>query len=225
MSQPLWNAVDDYFDQALLKPPPVLAEVLARSAAAGLPNINVAPNQGKLLATLVGAMRARRVLEIGTLGGYSALWMAHALPADGQIVTLELNDHHANIAQQNFVLAGLADRIHIRRGPALATLDAMIAHQEPPFDLIFIDADKPSATGYFQRSLALSRVGTLIITDNVVREGAVLDPTSTDPNAQGIRRLVDAMAAEPRVSALALQTVGSKGHDGLALALVTRSAQ
>lgn len=221
MSQTLWSALDNYFDQALLKPPAVLAEVLTRSAAAGLPSISVAPNQGKLLATLVAVMQARRVLEIGTLGGYSTLWMAYALPADGQIITLELNDHHADVAQENFALAGLADRIQIRRGPALATLDAMIANHEPPFDLIFIDADKPSAVDYFQRSLALSRVGTLIITDNVVREGTVLDPTSTDPNVQGIRRLIDAMAAEPHISALALQTVGSKGHDGLALALVT----
>lgn len=220
MSQPLWNALDDYFDQALLQAPPVLAEVLASSAAAGLPAISVAPNQGKLLATFVRMMRARRVLEIGTLGGYSTIWMAQGLPADGQIVTLELNDHHADVAQKHFQQAGLADRISIRRGPALATLDAMIAEGTPPFDLIFIDADKPTAPEYFQCSLALSRVGTLIITDNVVREGAVLDAASPDPNVQGIRRLIADMAAEPRVTALALQTVGSKGHDGLALALV-----
>ncbi|MFQ3646450.1 MAG: O-methyltransferase [Anaerolineae bacterium] len=220
MSQPLWNALDDYFDQALLQAPPVLAEVQASSAAAGLPPISVAPNQGKLLATFVGMMRARRVLEIGTLGGYSTIWMAQRLPADGQIVTLELNDHHADLAQKHFERAGLADRISIRRGPALTTLDAMIAEGTPPFDLIFIDADKPTAPEYFRRSLALSRVGTLIITDNVVREGAVLDAHSPDPNVQGIRRLIAAMAAEPRVTALALQTVGSKGHDGLAFALV-----
>jgi predicted O-methyltransferase YrrM len=220
MSQPLWNALDDYFDQALLQAPPVLAEVLASSAAAGLPPISVAPNQGKLLATFVGMMRARRVLEIGTLGGYSTIWMAQRLPADGQIITLELNDHHADLAQKHFERAGLADRISIRRGPALITLDAMIAEGTPPFDLIFIDADKPTAPDYFRRSLALSRVGTLIITDNVVREGAVLDAHSPDPNVQGIRRLIAAMAAEPRVTAFALQTVGSKGHDGLAFALV-----
>lgn len=220
MSQPLWDALDDYFDQALLQTPPVLAEVQASSAAAGLPPISVAPNQGKLLATFVRMMRARRVLEIGTLGGYSTIWMAQGLPTDGQIVTLELNDYYAKVAQQHFERAGLADRIHIRRGHALATLDAMIAEGVPPFDLIFIDADKPLAPKYFQRSLALSRVGTLIITDNVVREGAVLDANSPDPNVQGIRRLIDVMAAEPRVMAVALQTVGSKGHDGLALALV-----
>jgi predicted O-methyltransferase YrrM len=220
MSQALWNALDDYFDQALLQAPPVLAEVQASSAAAGLPAISVAPNQGKLLATFVGMMRARRVLEIGTLGGYSTIWMAQTLPADGQIVTLELNDHHANVAQHNFERAGVADRISIRRGPALATLDALIAEGAPPFDFIFIDADKPAAPQYFQRSLALSRVGTLIVVDNVVREGAVLDADSPDPNVQGIRRLIDIMAAEPRVMSLALQTVGSKGHDGLALALV-----
>lgn len=220
MSQPLWNALDDYFDQALLQAPPVLAEVQASSAAAGLPPISVAPNQGKLLATFVGMMRARRVLEIGTLGGYSTIWMAQGLPADGQIITLELNDHHADLAQKHFERAGLADRISIRRGPALSTLDAMIAEGAPPFDLIFIDADKPTAPEYFQRSLALSHVGTLIIIDNVVREGAVLDANNPDPNVQGIRRLIANMAAEPRVTALALQTVGSKGHDGLALALV-----
>ncbi|XWX04250.1 O-methyltransferase [Aggregatilineales bacterium SYSU G02658] len=221
MSQALWSALDDYFDQALLQAPPVLAAALANSAAAGLPTISVAPNQGKLLATFVAVMQAKRVLEIGTLGGYSTLWMAHALPTGGQIITLELNDHHADVAQQNFALAGMADRIEIRRGPALATLDGMIAEGAPPFDLIFIDADKPATPDYFQRSLALSRLGTLIIIDNVVREGAVLDVNNPDPNVQGIRRLIAEIAAEPRVSALALQTVGSKGHDGLALAVVT----
>jgi len=217
----LWNAVDTYFDAAFLPDDRVLTAVLHACDVAGLPAISVAPNQGKLLATLIRLMGARRILEIGTLGGYSSVWMARALPVDGYLLTLELDDAHADVALRNFAQAGLSERVELRRGAALSSLDALITDGVEPFDFVFIDADKASAADYFIRSLALARVGSVIVCDNVVRQGAVLDDASDDINVRGIRRFVEVMAQEPRVSAFALQTVGSKGYDGLAFALVT----
>jgi predicted O-methyltransferase YrrM len=218
--QDRWTAVDRYFSDLLVPADPVLEAALAASTAAGLPAINVAPNQGKLLHLLARLQGARRILEIGTLGGYSTIWLARALPADGRLITLELEPKHAEVARANFARAGLAPVIELRVGSARDTLAAIAAEQGAPFDLIFIDADKASAAGYFSWALKLSRVGSLIIVDNVVRGGAVVDATSADPSVQGVRRFNQLLAAEKRVSATALQTVGSKGYDGFALAVV-----
>jgi predicted O-methyltransferase YrrM len=220
MMQDRWTAVDRYFSDLLVPADPVLEAALAASTAAGLPAINVAPNQGKLLHLLARLQGALRILEIGTLGGYSTIWLARALPADGRLITLELEPKHAEVARANFARAGLAPVIELRVGSARDTLAAIAAEQGVPFDLIFIDADKASAAGYFSWALKLSRVGSLIIVDNVVRGGAVVDATSADPSVQGVRRFNQLLAAEKRVSATALQTVGSKGYDGFALAVV-----
>lgn len=221
MIQEPWAAVERYFVDALALSDPVLDATLAASDAAGLPPINVSPNHGKLLHLLARAIGARNVLEIGTLGGYSTLWLARALPADGRVVTLEADAKHAAVAKANFAQAGLSDRIQIRLGQALETLPRLEAERQGPFDLIFIDADKPSIPAYFTWSLKLARRGSIIIVDNVVRGGAVADAASDDPSVQGVRHLNDLLATEPRVSATAIQTVGSKGYDGFALALVT----
>jgi predicted O-methyltransferase YrrM len=218
--QDRWTAVDRYFSDLLVPADPVLEAALAASTAAGLPAINVAPNQGKLLHLLARLQGARRILEIGTLGGYSTIWLARALPADGRLITLELEPKHAEVARANFARAGLAPVIELRVGSARDTLAEIAAEQGAPFDLIFIDADKASAAEYFSWALKLSRVGSLIIVDNVVRGGAVVDATSADPSVQGVRRFNQLLAAEKRVSATALQTVGSKGYDGFALAVV-----
>ena len=191
------------------------------SAAAGLPSINVTPPQGRFLQLLVRLQGARNVLEIGTLGGYSTIWMAQALPPDGSLVTLELDPDCASIARSNFSFAGLGERIDLREGPALESLAHLAAEGGSPFDFVFLDADKEHHPDYFQSALALSRPGTLIVADNVVRSGGILDADTDDPDLQGIRRLFDLIADEPRVEATALQTVGSKGHDGFVLALVT----
>lgn len=220
MSEALWSAVDGWIEAALLPPDAALAAALEASEAAGLPAINVAPNQGKLLMLLALMRGARRILEIGTLGGYSTIWLARALPSGGRLVTLEYDPHHAGVAQANIARAGLADRVELRVGPARVTLAAMIAAGEAPFDLVFIDADKPNNPHYLDAALALSRPGTLIVADNVVRAGEVLDAGSPDERVQGVRRFMEKLAAEPRLMATAIQTVGAKGHDGLALALV-----
>jgi predicted O-methyltransferase YrrM len=198
-----------------------LAAALQASAAAGLPPIHVSPSQGKLLMLLAQLMGARTILELGTLGGYSAIWLARALPEDGRLITLEANATHAEVARANIARAGLGDRAHVRVGNALDTLAELAAEGHAPFDFVFIDADKPSYPDYFQWALKLSRRGTLIIADNVVRKGAVIDAASTDPNIQGMRRFHELVAAESRVSATAIQTVGSKGYDGFSLAVVT----
>lgn len=224
MSAPLWNDVDTYFSRVLLPPDPVLDATLSASAAAGLPAIHVAPNQGKLLHLLARLIGAKRVLEVGTLGGYSTIWMARALPEDGRVVTLESDVKHAAVAQANFVRAGLAERIELREGPALETLPALAASEAASFDLVFIDADKPSNPDYFAWALKLTHRGSLILIDNVVREGAVIDGTSTDAAVVGVRRLMEQVSAEPRVSATALQTVGAKGYDGFLMAMVTADA-
>jgi len=215
-----WTAVDRYITDVLVPSDPVLDAVLAASAEAGLPAINVSPPQGKLLALLVAAISARSVLEVGTLGGYSTVWMARVLPSGGRLVTLERDAKHAEVARANFAVAGLADVVELRLGPALDSLSALADEGAGPFDVTFIDADKANNAEYFTRALALSRPGSLIVVDNVVRAGAVVDAASTDPDVVGTRRLYEVLAAERRVSATVVQTVGSKGHDGFAFALV-----
>ena len=219
MSEELWTAVDDTIEALFLPDDPALSAALADSAAAGLPEIAVSPAQGKLLMILARAAGARRILEIGTLGGYSAIWLARALPPDGRLVTLELNPLHAEVAQANLARAGLAERVEVRVGPAVESLRQLAAEGAPPFDLVFIDADKPSYVAYLEGALPLARPGALLIADNVVRHGRILDP-GDDANAQGARDFNERLAADPRLSAVVLQTVGSKGHDGLAIAVV-----
>jgi predicted O-methyltransferase YrrM len=217
-----WASVDRYAADLLIPSDSALAEALAASAAAGLPPINVSPCQGKLLHLMALSHGARSILEIGTLGGYSTIWLARALPPSGFLVTLEVDSQYAEVARANFARAKLADRIQQRIGPAIETLPQLAAEGGGPFDLIFIDADKASTPDYFRWALKLSRRGSLIIVDNVVRKGAVLDEASTDPAVQGMRRFMDSLGAEPRVSSTLIQTVGSKGYDGFAVALVTR---
>ena len=221
MTEETWSRVDRYFSDLLSGPDAALEAALEASAAAGLPAINVSPNQGKLLNLLARAVGAQRILEIGTLGGYSSIWMARALPADGRLITLEVDPKHAAVARANFARAGLGDVVEVKLGQALETMPRLVEQGEPPFDLIFIDADKPSTTAYFEWALRLSHPGTLIIVDNVVREGGVADARSRSETVQGVRRFLERLAAEPRVSATALQTVGVKGYDGFAMALVT----
>ena len=218
--QERWAAVDRYITDLFVQPDPALDAAIKASDAAGLPSIHVAPNQGKLLHLLARVRGARSILEIGMLGGYSTIWLARALPADGRLITLEADPKHAAVARGNIERAGLARIIELRLGPALETLPRIAAEGLGPFDLIFIDADKPSNPDYLAWALKLSRRGGLILVDNVVRNGAVIDAGSGDPNIQGVRRFNDLLAAEPRVSATEIQTVGCKGYDGLAVALV-----
>jgi predicted O-methyltransferase YrrM len=213
-----WPEIDRYFDGRLLTPDPMLDAANAAAHAAGLPDIQVAPNQGKLLQLLALAVRAQRVLEIGTLAGYSTIWLARALSKGGRVVTLEADPKHAAVARENIERAGLAGTVEVVLGPALETLPTL--QPKPPFDLVFIDADKSSSAAYFEHALRLSRPGSLIVVDNVVRSGRVVDANSGDASVEGVRRLVELVASEPRVSATALQTVGCKGHDGFLLALV-----
>jgi predicted O-methyltransferase YrrM len=216
-----WADIDRYIVERLLGPDPLLDEVLAANAEAGLPPIDVSPNQGQLLGLFVRMLGARRVLEIGTLGGYSTIWLARALPDGGRVVTLEVDPHHAEVARRNLARAGLSDLVELRLGPATESLSDLVAAGEAPFDLVFIDADKPGNPTYLARALELSRPGTAIVVDNVVRGGAVLDAGTDDAVVVGTRAAYDWLAAEPRVRSTAIQTVGSKGHDGFALALVT----
>ncbi|MFG1479066.1 O-methyltransferase [Xanthobacter sp. V4C-4] len=215
--QATWSAVDDYITSLLKPEDKVLAAALDASAAAGLPAIAVSAAQGQLLHLLARIACARRILEIGTLGGYSTIFLARALPADGRLVTLEAVPLHAEVAAANFARAGLSDKIDLRVGPALETLPKLEAEGAGPFDLVFIDADKPSNTDYLRWSLRLTRPGSLIVCDNVVRNGAVVDAESADASVQGVRRFFDALAAETGVTATAIQTVGAKGYDGFAL--------
>lgn len=205
-----------YFADALLTPDPALDAALARSAAAGLPPISVSPLQGKLLYLLARAVGACNILELGTLGGYSTIWLARALPPNGRVVTVEIDPKHAEVARQNLADAGLASKVELHLGRALDVLPQLAG----PFDLIFIDADKAGIPDYFTRALKLSRPGSLIVVDNVVRRGKVIEAGSDDPNVRGVRRFNELVAAEPRVSATTLQTVGVKGHDGFAIVLV-----
>jgi len=216
----IWTQVDTYIESLFLGDDPALEAALADSALAGLPTIAVSPAQGKLLMLLARATGARRILEIGTLGGYSAIWLARALPKDGRLVTLELNPKHADVARANVARAGLADRVEVRVGPAAQSLRQLAAEGVGPFDFIFLDADKPGYVAYLELALPLARPGALIVADNVVRDGRVTEPTLDDPNVTGAQRFNEALAAESRVDAVLLQTVGSKGYDGFAIALV-----
>ena len=200
---------------------PALEAALAASAAAGLPAINVSPVQGKLLHLLARAIGARNVLEIGTLGGYSTIWLARALPDGGRLISLEADAKHAEVARANIARAGLEDKVEVRLGMALDLLPGLAAESREPFDFVFIDADKPNNAAYFDWALKLSRPGSIIVVDNVVRDGDVIDAASDSPTVQGVRRFLERLAAEPRVSATAIQTVGTKGYDGFAIALVT----
>jgi predicted O-methyltransferase YrrM len=217
MTRDQWNAVENYFLEALAPPDPALDAALEASRAAGLPPISVAPNEAKQLHLFALVRGARAILEIGTLGGYSTTWLARALPEGGRLVSLEVDAHHAEVARANLAQAGLSGVAEVVVGPALRTLPDLTG----PFDLVFIDADKLSNADYFAHAVRLSRPGTVIVVDNVVRGGAVIDASSSDAYVQGVRRLVDAVHAEPRVSATVIQTVGSKGHDGYLLAIVT----
>jgi len=220
MSEQTWSAVDHYLDDLLVGRDAALEAALQASARAGLPPISVSPTQGKLLNLLARVRGARRILEVGTLGGYSTIWLARALPDDGRLISLEINPGHADVARANIERAGLAGRVEVRLGAALDSLAALAAEQPGPFDLFFIDADKANIPAYFKWALQLSRPGSVIIVDNVIRDGAVIQADSLDPNVQGVRKLNELMAAEPRVSATAIQTVGAKGYDGFAMALV-----
>ena len=215
MTQETWTAVDDYIGAVVGTSDDALEAALVESARQGLPAISVSPPQGKLLHLLARSIGARRILEVGTLGGYSAIWLARALPPDGRLITLELDQHHAQVARANLERAGLADRVDVLVGRAVDTLAAM----EDDVDLVFIDADKPSNADYVTAALRLTHPGSVIVVDNVVRGGAVVDPDG-DANVQGVRRLNDLLAAEPRLSATTIQTVGTKGYDGFTLALV-----
>jgi predicted O-methyltransferase YrrM len=215
-----WRAVDAYFTETIVAPEPALEEALAANAAAGLPSIDVSAPQGKLIHLLARMTGARKALEIGALGGYSTIWIARALPDDGRLISLELNAKRADVARRNVARAGLGGKVEVRTGAALTTLPKIEAEGLGPFDFIFIDADKTNNAAYLEWSLRLSRPGTAIVVDNVVRDGAVVDPASADPDVIGVRRMFEMMAREPRLSATAIQTVGAKGWDGFALALV-----
>lgn len=221
MAAQSWTQVDAYFEAMLVAQDEALLGALARSRAAGLPAHQVAPNQGKLLALFARMIGARRILEIGTLGAYSTIWLARALAPGGEVISLEANAMHASIAAQNIAAAGLAHCVRILQGPALETLPLLAADGAAPFDLIFIDADKPNNPHYLDWAVELARPGSVIIGDNVVREGAVADPHSGDASVQGVRRFFERMHEHPRLDATALQTVGSKGYDGFSIALVT----
>jgi predicted O-methyltransferase YrrM len=220
--QAVWTKVDRYFGDLLAPADATLDAALKANQQAGLPQIDVTSLQGKFLDFLVRVSGAKRVLEIGTLGGYSTIWLARALPQGGRVVTLELDPHHARVARGNLQNAGVLDRVDLRVGPALGSLATLVTEHAEPFDLIFIDADKQGYPEYLQGSLKLSRPGTVILADNVVREGKVIDPNCADTNVQGVQRFTELLAAEPRLSATVLQTVGSKGYDGFALAVVLR---
>lgn len=217
---PLWAKVDDYFGDLLTPPHDALDAARAANEKAGLPAIDVSRLQGKFLEFLVRVSGARNILEIGTLGGYSTICLARALPGDGRVVTLELDPHHAEVARINLQNAGLLDYVDVLVGPAIETLPTLEKTVLVPFDLIFIDADKQSYPEYLAWAVKLARPGTVIVADNVVREGKVVNPKSKDPNVQGVRRFTELLAAESRLSATVLQTVGAKGYDGFALAVV-----
>jgi len=221
-SDPKWTAVEEYIAGQLIPPDPALESARDANAAAGMPAIDVTAAEGKFLHLLARMAGARRILEIGTLGGYSTIWLARALPEDGRLITLELEPKHAEIAQANLERAEVAGRVEIRIGPALESLEKLGKNGTQPFDLIFIDADKSNNANYLKWALRLSRPGSIIIVDNVVRDGRIVNAGDDDRDIQGSRRLFEAIAAEPRLIATALQTVGSKGYDGFAIAQVAR---
>ena len=221
----LWVDVDRYFTEMFIPPDNALTASLDASRAAGLPDISVAPNQGKLLHLLVQMTKSRRVLEIGTLGGYSTIWMARALPMDGKLVTLELDAKHAAVATANFDRAGLAGVIELRHGAAIQSLEHLLHEGADPFDLVFIDADKANIPSYFEYALQLTKRGSVIIVDNVVRNGGVIDADSADVSIVGVRKFSEMVSRDPRVTATVLQTVGVKGYDGLAILMVVDPIQ
>ncbi len=220
MSKNQWTDIDDYFSRMLIPADPSLRAALQSSTDAHLPAINVAPNQGKLLHLLAKIRGARRILEIGTLGGYSTIWLARALPPDGKLMTLEVEPKHATLARKNIETAGLSSVVSVILGKATDSLKKLVADKAEPFDLIFIDADKESNTEYLEWSLKLSRRGTVIICDNVARGGRLADPKNKDSDVLGVRRFFEALKAEPRLSSTAIQTVGSKGWDGFSISVV-----
>jgi predicted O-methyltransferase YrrM len=221
MGQETWDAVDDYFEGELIGPDPVLAEALARSDKAGLPQIAVTASQGKLLHLMARMTGARRILEVGTLGGYSAIWLARALPEGGSLISLEVEPKHAEVARANLEAAGLADKAQVRVGRGVDSLAALAEEGAEPFDFVFIDADKPSNAQYVAAALLLSHPGTVIVVDNVVREGRVIETDGSNAAVEGVRKVVDLIAREPRLTGTAVQTVGAKGYDGFIVALVT----
>ncbi len=223
MTEDRWTAVDKYFSESLLPRDPVLESALETSIAAGLPPISVSPNQGKLLQVLAQVVGARSILEIGTLGGYSSIWLARGLRPGGRLVTLEIEAKHAEVARLNVARAGLEKVVDVRIGNALETLPQLSTEGGSPFDLIFIDADKQNIPTYFDWALKLSRPGTLIVVDNVVRNGDVVDSDSSDASVQGVRRFIEKVGADANVGATVIQTVGIKGYDGFALLLVERA--
>jgi predicted O-methyltransferase YrrM len=223
MTQEQWTRVDEYISEQMLPHDAALESALAAGEAAGMPAINVAPNQGKFLSLLAQMQGAKRILEVGTLAGYSTIWLARALPANGKLVTLELDPKHAQVARANIERAELSSLIELRVGKALDSLTALVNERVAPFDFVFIDADKPSIPDYFQWSLKLTRPGSVIVVDNVVRKGAVVDASSTDANVQGVRRFNEIVSKTPSVSATTVQTVGIKGYDGFALIRVSDS--
>jgi predicted O-methyltransferase YrrM len=219
-SPELWTAIDEYIDDLFVHPDAALDAALEASDAAGLPRIAVSPSQGKTLHILARLGRARRILEIGTLGGYSAIWMGRALPHDGRLITLEADAKHADVARGNIARAGLDDVVEVRLGRALDTLPALAGDGSAPFDLVFIDADKAAYPDYLHWSLELTKPGSLIVADNVIRHGRILDTETDDADVVGTRRFNELLAAEPRVTATVIQTVGVKQHDGFAIAIV-----
>jgi predicted O-methyltransferase YrrM len=216
----LWSAVDRYLNDTLIPPDPILDAALAANATASLPSIDVSPSQGKLLQLLAETQRPQRILEIGTLGGYSTICLARALPPGGKLITLELDPKHAKVALANIAHAGLSNLVELRLGPALDSLAQLHAEHADPFDLIFLDANKDGYPLYLTAALQLARPGTLILADNVIRDGEIIDPTNPDPNVQGVRRFFELLGADPRLSSTAVQTVGSKGYDGFAITRV-----
>ncbi|HEX4155305.1 MAG TPA: O-methyltransferase [Acidobacteriaceae bacterium] len=220
MSEKLWAKVDEYLVERLIPADAALTAAREANVAAKLPAIDVSPAQGKFLYLLAKIHGAKRILEVGTLGGYSTIWLARALPEDGRLVTLELEEKHAAVARKNIERAGLAARVELRLGPAAESMAALVREGVEAFDLIFIDADKPNNPVYLEWALALARVGAIIIVDNVIREGAVVDAKSKDTSVRGTRELFDLIAANKRLEATALQTVGSKGYDGFVVAIV-----
>jgi predicted O-methyltransferase YrrM len=212
-----WTAVDDYFGKLLLSPDNALDQALSDSVAAGLPAIAVSPLQGKQLLVLTQMQNPKRILEIGTLGGYSTIWLARALPDDGRLITCEFSPKHAEVAKANIARAGVSHKVEIRVGPALDTLPLLVAEKRGPFDFIFVDADKKNNPGYFDWALKLSRPGSVILVDNVVRDGAIADLKNPDPDLEGTRRMHQLIATDPRVTATTIQTVGAKGYDGFTL--------
>lgn len=217
MNEDLWVRTDHYLAGELLSEDPVLDRALAANAAAGLPAIDVSPLQGKFLYLLAKLIGARRILEIGTLGGYSTISLARALPVDGGVITLELEEKHARVARANIAAAGLLDRVEVRVGPALDSLVQLGLHRTHPFDLVFIDADKVNTLAYFEHAIGLCRPGAVIVADNVVRKGQITESKSEDVSVQGMRRFIDALSRDRRIEASALQTVGLKGYDGFIL--------